>query len=237
MSGLLIKLISAHLAGDFLFQPAKWVEDRQAHKIKSPYLYAHIGVHALLLLIVLQLDFRYGLGMLVIVVSHYLLDLAKAYAGGKIDGRILFFTDQLLHLSIILGVVKYYEPSFKLVPDNWNGDRIWLFLAFLLLLTVVSSTVIKLLLAPFKTGGTTTNKAGKYIGMLERLFVFSFILANYWEGIGFLLAAKSVFRFGDLTKAKDRELTEYMLIGTLLSFGMAMGLAVGYRYLLEHLFD
>lgn len=233
MSGLLIKLISAHLAGDFLFQPAKWVENRQAHKIKSPYLYAHTGVHALLLLIVLQFDFRYAPGMLVIVLSHFLLDLAKAYAEGKIDGRILFFTDQLLHLSIILGVVKYYEPSFKLVPDNWNGDRIWLFLAFLLLLTVVSSTVIKLLLAPFKTGEPATNRAGKYIGMLERLFVFFFILANYWEGIGFLLAAKSVFRFGDLTKAKDRELTEYMLIGTLLSFGMAMGLAVGYLYLVS----
>jgi hypothetical protein len=33
------------------------------------------------------------------------------------------------------------------------------------------------------------------------------------------LAAKSIFRFGDF---KDRKLTEYVLIGNLLSFGMAM---------------
>jgi len=66
------------------------------------------------------------------------------------------------------------------------------------------------------------NNAGKYIGMLERLFVFVFIITGNWEGIGFLLAAKSVFRFGDLKESKDRKLTEYILIGTLLSFGIAI---------------
>ena len=69
--------------------------------------------------------------------------------------------------------------------------------------------------------------------MLERLFIFSFIILNYWEGIGFLLAAKSVFRFGDLSKTEDRNLTEYILIGTLLSFGLAIATAVGYKYLIE----
>lgn len=68
--------------------------------------------------------------------------------------------------------------------------------------------------------------AGKYIGILERLFVFTFILVGQWEGIGFLLAAKSVFRFGDLKESKDRKLTEYILIGTLLSFGIAMGVGL-----------
>lgn len=66
------------------------------------------------------------------------------------------------------------------------------------------------------------NNAGKYIGMLERLFVFIFVVTGNWEGVGFLLAAKSVFRFGDLKESKDRKLTEYILIGTLLSFGIAI---------------
>ena len=44
--------------------------------------------------------------------------------------------------------------------------------------------------------------AGLYIGILERLFVLAFIVTNHWEGVGFLLTAKSVFRFGDLTRAK-----------------------------------
>ncbi|TVR27761.1 MAG: DUF3307 domain-containing protein, partial [Balneolaceae bacterium] len=44
------------------------------------------------------------------------------------------------------------------------------------------------------------------------------------------LAAKSIFRFGDLTRSKDRKLTEYILVGTLLSFliAIATGMAVSY---------
>ena len=64
--------------------------------------------------------------------------------------------------------------------------------------------------------------AGNYIGILERLFVFGFILTGHFEAIGFLLGAKSIFRFGDLKEAKDRKLTEYVLIGTLISFGVAI---------------
>jgi hypothetical protein len=66
------------------------------------------------------------------------------------------------------------------------------------------------------------SNAGNYIGILERLFVFTFIVTGHFEAIGFLLAAKSIFRFGDLKEAKDRKLTEYVLIGTLLSFGIAL---------------
>ena len=37
------------------------------------------------------------------------------------------------------------------------------------------------------------------------------------SGVGFLLAAKSVFRFGDLKEKNDHKMTEYVMIGTLLS--------------------
>lgn len=70
---------------------------------------------------------------------------------------------------------------------------------------------------------------GKYIGILERSFVF--VLANRWEAAGFLLAAKSMFRFGDLKESKDRKLTEYILLGTLLSFGIAIVISMLTIYL------
>ena len=44
-----------------------------------------------------------------------------------------------------------------------------------------------------------------------------------------MLAAKSIFRFGDLKENKDIRLTEYILIGTLLSFGI--GILTGMAYL------
>ncbi|MCL2133397.1 MAG: DUF3307 domain-containing protein, partial [Bacteroidales bacterium] len=66
------------------------------------------------------------------------------------------------------------------------------------------------------------EKAGRWIGYLERILILCFILLKYYEGIGFLLAAKSIFRFGELTKIQERAYTEYILIGTLLSFTIAL---------------
>ena len=56
-----------------------------------------------------------------------------------------------------------------------------------------------------------------------------------WAAIGLLIAAKSVFRFGDLNKGKNRKLTEYVLIGTLLSFGLAILSGMLYLYLTDQL--
>lgn len=72
--------------------------------------------------------------------------------------------------------------------------------------------------------------AGKYIGIIERLFVLIFIILGRWEGIGLLITAKSVFRFNDLKESNSRKLTEYILIGTLLSFGLAIVTGLIYLY-------
>ena len=100
-------------------------------------------------------------------------------------------------------------------------------------ITYIASVVIKLLMSRWKQENETTNAAGKYIGMMERILVFVFIVLNHWEGVGFLLAAKSVFRFGDLTKSHEVRLTEYILIGTLLSFGIAIAVTLFYQKLLK----
>ncbi|MEJ0033887.1 MAG: hypothetical protein WDO15_27735 [Bacteroidota bacterium] len=74
------------------------------------------------------------------------------------------------------------------------------------------------------------KNAGLWIGILERILIYIFIVTSHWEGIGFLLAAKSIFRFGDLTNSKDIYLTEYIMVGTLLSFSLAIvtGLSINY---------
>lgn len=64
---------------------------------------------------------------------------------------------------------------------------------------------------------------GRLIGMLERIFVFLFVLFSQYTAIGFILAAKGVARFPDF---KSRTFAEYVLIGTLLSTLLA--LAIGY---------
>jgi len=229
---LIIKLLFAHVVGDFLLQPSSWVKSKEEKKHKSPFLYWHILIHAVVLLIVLQFDTTYWLGFLIIVITHYFTDLIKLNLIGKFNYRKLFFLDQVDHILVIIGVGYLY--NYETVNfENLEFIKIILFLTFALIATVVSSVFVDIIISKWKLeedGDNSLENAGKFIGILERLFIFVFILMGFVSGIGFLLAAKSVFRFGDLSKAKDRKLTEYILIGTLLSFGMAILAGVGYQY-------
>jgi hypothetical protein len=70
------------------------------------------------------------------------------------------------------------------------------------------------------------ENGGKYIGQLERALILLFVLAGQPQGVGFLVAAKSVFRFGDLKEHRDRMEAEYIIIGTMLSFGWGLAVAL-----------
>lgn len=232
MVALFLSLVLAHLVGDFLLQPTTWVKDKKKKKIKSKYLYYHVGLHFLLLLITTQFDSDYFLGVLFVVLSHFMIDCAKLYFEKKKTEKLWFFADQLLHLAVIAIVVYCYFPYEIPVSNLYSQENLALITA-LVLVTYVSAIVLKVLLSKWsdqliKTDDT--NNAGKYIGILERLFIFFFVVMNFWEGIGFLLAAKSIFRFGDLKESKDVRLTEYILIGTLLSFGLGILCAMLYKY-------
>ena len=58
---------------------------------------------------------------------------------------------------------------------------------------------------------------GELIGYLERTLILTFALVGSYAAVGFVLAAKSIFRFGELNKEAGRSMTEYVLIGSLLS--------------------
>lgn len=142
---------------------------------------------------------------------------------------IWFFVDQLLHLIVLIIVVWFIAP-----PEFvWQhiADRLLIIATGLLFLLKPSSLIIKMILSnwtpatAFQTDKIETPSllhAGMMIGYLERILVFIFILNDQWAAIGFLIAPKSVFRFRDLKLGQDRKLTEYILIGTLLSFGIAI---------------
>ena len=77
MSIFALKLIIAHVIGDFTLQSDKWVKDKRLKKQKSKFLYLHLGVHALALLIVLKFEWKYWPILLAIIVSHFVIDLIK----------------------------------------------------------------------------------------------------------------------------------------------------------------
>ncbi len=234
---LFLKLLFAHFLGDFLLQPKKWVDEKEKKKLKSPKLYYHIGIHTLLLFIVLSFDYNYFLGILFIALTHFCIDISKLYFQKKKSKGSWFFIDQFLHLFILI-VVAFYYNSLDLNFIQTQINRLIPLALCVLFITTVSSVIVKTIINQWKPESKKETddslaKAGRLIGMLERLFVFVFVITNHWGAIGFLVTAKSVFRFGDLTSSKDRKLTEYVLIGTLLSFGLAILTGIVYSQLIN----
>ncbi len=74
---------------------------------------------------------------------------------------------------------------------------------------------------------------GTVIGRLERLLIYLFVLSGELGAVGFLVAAKSIFRFGELTNQQNRLEAEYIIIGTLMSFTVGLMFSIGFRMLIN----
>lgn len=221
---LFTKLLLAHLIGDFMLQPVKWVIHKESNKARSKYLYLHVLIHFALYLLVLW-DFRLWKIAVVLTLSHLLIDLAKLFSDPWFRNKTIpFFVDQFLHILALYFCAFYTElpEHFISLIENLN----WSLVLAVVFVTFPSAIIMGKLMEPMSAQINTDHKslpnAGKYIGIIERLFVLVFILIGRWEAIGLLITAKSVFRFNDLKESNSRKLTEYILIGTLVSFGLAI---------------
>jgi len=222
---VLLKLLVAHVLGDFLLQPSAWVKDKEKHRITSKYLYLHVFVHGLLAyLFIGQWDQIFV--PLLLICTHFIIDVIKLY---KKKSTKWFVIDQIAHIISVIVIWALFYKQLQAVQDMFSAMftsvKFWkLALGYIFILQPMSVLMYQLTRNWHKEidekKDASLKNAGKWIGMLERILILTFMVIGQFSGIGFLLAAKSIFRFGDLTQKKDRKLTEYILIGTLLSFTM-----------------
>jgi len=225
-SWLLLSLFTAHLVGDFYCQNDKLCRQKEAFKIKSRFLYAHSLIIGILSWIMVP-QTGFIIYAFVIAVSHWLIDLSKLYCKERLS---VFIFDQLLHIAVILAVSVIYDAT-DLLPLQKIDNSFSLSISLPLLIAGVlfcckpTNILIKKVLQKYQLGEGASCKnmrnAGALIGSLERLLTLIFVLIGQYGAIGFVIAAKSILRFKD----SDTDRTEYVLVGTLLSFGIAI--AVG----------
>ena len=253
---LLLLLLTEHFIGDFYLQPAHWIECRNSNHFKSQGLWNHCLVHTSLNSIVFFIAdesfFQAALSILIISSSHLLFDYWKSY---KKKNLTYFLIDQTAHIAVIF-IVWAYLANFTLeqvmfyIASMVTAKNMVIAIAYLLVCKP-ASVVISLALRKYTNNLTETHSdnsterlnenvglvsAGSWIGYFERCLTISFIFMGQFAGIGFLVATKTIFRFGDLTKNKDMKLTEYMMLGTLLSYAIALLIGWNalhiYKYLL-----
>ncbi len=140
--------------------------------------------------------------------------------------------DQLAHFAVIIACASLiYQDTISvadLISQYWTIDHLSVLLAYLLV-TIPVGYFVGIATQKWReevtqNGGDEDSlaKAGKWIGIMERVLVLTFVLLQQFGAIGFLIAAKSILRFSDKDDHNPRKQTEYVLIGTLLSFTIAL---------------
>lgn len=225
MTELFFPLVAGHLIADFWLQPDSWVSDKKENSWKSKKLFIHSLLAALLPVL-----FTFNLSLWwfipIIFASHYLIDLLKTYTKEKI---LFFLIDQILHIGILWILATFFTEIN--VPETWS--KFWIYACGFIAVTNPMGILIGMFL---KSVTKTKNKPGKinasaWIGIFERLLIVIFVATGQLQAIGFLVAAKSVFRFSETQKNGNKK-AEYFLLGTLLSFTLAIVVGLGIKCLL-----
>lgn len=215
-------LLLAHVLADFVFQ-FNWMIER---KRQFGVFLLHIVIVAVLSLAALGGAWQLAL---LVAGAHLAVDAIKTYAlpDGMRATFGAFMADQIAHLATIIAAVLWWPGAAA--AGLWAGWLPLLLVPALILsgfiLTVrAGGHAVGLITAPyaqeFKKQGLP--KAGQMIGQLERAVIFLLILIGQPTGIGFLIAAKSLLRF---EATKEQRASEYVIIGTLTSFGWALAIS------------
>ena len=201
--------------------------------------YVHGIIHFLLILLFVG-KLEFWKSALLIAVLHLVTDGFKLLLQKPINARFWFFINQGIHFLVLFSVWGLTE-NMVIDWQLFSKPAVLMPMTGLVFLLNPTSYIIRMVIAKWQPESDfalllyqsskdaemlSLESAGKLIGMLERVLVFVFIYMGRWEGVGFLLGAKSVFRFGDLKDAHSMKLTEYVLIGTLLSFGIAIVIGI-----------
>ncbi|MGB7296925.1 MAG: hypothetical protein WBC70_15175 [Candidatus Aminicenantales bacterium] len=162
--------------------------------------------------------------------------------------------DQAAHIALLIALsiwmTEQYSPTLYwtiLFGDMWT--RLLIVLAGAIAATRAGGVLIGIAVEPLlkeiaRENGPAVSqnarlsrgleKGGKLIGQLERAIIFLLVLAGHPEGVGFLIAAKSIFRFGEIKDIKQRLEAEYIIIGTFMSFGYGLLIAFLTKYFLNY---
>lgn len=238
-------LLLAHVLTDFYWQPSKWVADKKERSFRSKYLYLHIGV-AIVTSYVFLGHWNNPFPALAIGLIHGIIDIIKIEFD-KNGSAKWFVADQVAHVITIAVVAILLTSNFSVSMDTF---KLWLYkpktlaqLSGALLCLTPVSFLVGILTRPWRDeldtlvpdANDNLANAGRWIGMSERLLIFVFVVVSQFSAIGFLIAAKSLLRYNDKNTAGEippayiSKKSEYVLVGTLMSYTCAIAIAMAIK--------
>ena len=222
----------AHLVSDFYLQTENSCKSKADNAFKSRHLYFHALI-TFACAWLFSLTVGYWWMALSIAVLHLVIDGLKSTCK-NVKGA--FFIDQLLHLAVLVAAVIIYNNVCEVVLPAWLPETkvlLWI-VAFVFCLRPANFFIQNIfkeakISIPDSGKENSLPNAGRVIGNVERMLTLAFVMLGQYSAIGFLLAAKSLLRFRETDTVKS----EYVLVGTLLSFGIAILMGVAVKLLVE----
>lgn len=226
MSLLFFSMLAGHLIADFWLQPGSWVLHKKEKGIKSLKLVFHALIASILpVLFTFQLNLWWFVP--VIFAAHFIIDYFKSKFKDNIP---VFLADQALHVFVLLILASVVTNG----QINLNVVNFWIYATGFIFVTnpagILIGKFLKIII-PDKSNPVKMDASG-WIGVLERTLIVIFVTTDQFSAIGFLIAAKSVFRFGEVKEGGNKK-AEYFLLGTLVSFTLAIIVGLGILKLKE----
>lgn len=244
MINIFLRLFAAHLFADFFLQFDFINNGKYRHGIQGFwFLLLHGLIHAVVTYLFLAQWNNWFLPLFIFI-THTLTDYAKVLFTNNFGNRpgksgvASFLFDQIIHVAFLILSVCCYCWLWNRAPvsDAFFAtscfNKYWLIAIAYMLVLKPSGIFVAMLTKRWQSAVRLSDssqqntddslaQAGAWIGYCERVIALSFIFMNCLQGIGFLLAAKSIFRFGDLREGRETKMTEYVLLGSLISMAIA----------------
>ncbi len=223
-------LLTSYLLADFVFKPA--IASRKMKNWQPPILGGVLMAGLVYLLLGVWANFT--LPLLAFLLFAVIESIRRRSKKSTLSKFILWLVAWL----VIIILLSLWYPSSLLEGSWWIGQlgtgyvKALIVLAGFIFSIFPGSQLIGLALQPLQDEMQKANKnrniptglrkGGKWIGMLERALIYVFVLGSQYAAIGFLVAAKSILRFGEVKESSNRMDAEYIIIGTLASFLFAL---------------
>lgn len=225
---LLLSQFIAYLISNFIIIPSYYINEGQ--KSFTNKYYRALAKSFIFFVFSYLLSMREGFLVGSIILS-LIVGITNLFFDRKVNTNTNLIISQAIQLTLMFigvhlhhGLIDTYNLTDVLGNFFLTKNHLWYFVAYLLCLGPVN-VLIKLLLKtnhliPTEIPGKNDSllNAGRFIGNIERIITITLVFNNQYEAIGLFIAAKSLIRIKD----GDKATSEYVLVGTLLSFGIAI---------------
>jgi len=223
---ILLRLLIVHSAVSLILASLNLTKHVRDKKIKSGLLYISSAIYGLSIYLVSSswIDLWILPIAFIVNVFAYLVMIPKK------RNLIYFFTGQLLLVILLIAIWLSVTGNklsliLSLIEILLDSKRVLLVILGFIILIWPSGYIIGIATEPLRKQIKEVKgleKAGLWIGILERTLIYIFVLSDNVMAIAFLVTAKTIFRFGEIKDHSRRKEAEYILIGTLSSFTLAM---------------